>query len=67
MKPTAINEWDDAASMPAPCRPIGCDAGFHLKGCVFGLECNNCAPLVAGASMTRVDGIEGDTACRECA
>lgn len=20
---------------PEPCQPIGCDAGFHLSGCIF--------------------------------
>ncbi|MCY1141357.1 hypothetical protein OWR29_25445 [Actinoplanes sp. Pm04-4] len=34
------NELDDSLSEPgrpvyAPCQPIGCDAGFHLAGCVY--------------------------------
>lgn len=31
----AINEWDDSVGDLAPCRPIGCDNGFHLPGCAF--------------------------------
>lgn len=31
----SINEWDDAAFMPAPCKPIACDAGTHLPRCFF--------------------------------
>ena len=36
-----VNEIDDSLSEPgmpvyAPCRPIGCDNGYHLPGCVFG-------------------------------
>lgn len=60
-----VNEWDDSTDSPAPCRPIGCDNGFHLPGCVY--ACDNCAPLLAGASATRVDGTEWDTACKDCA
>lgn len=28
--------------------------------------CNNCAPLMFGASATRVDGTEGHSLCRDC-
>ena len=31
----APNEWDDSIGAPAPCQPIGCDAGYHLSGCVY--------------------------------
>lgn len=28
-----INEVEDGITYP--CQPIGCDSGYHLKGCVF--------------------------------
>lgn len=38
---TAVNEWDDSSEAPAPCQPIGCDAGLHLPGCYWSVPADS--------------------------